>query len=223
MFELPTELVTLVALRARDRRKRRELVGALRTQVEDHPVVGPVAITALIQQQSLMDKLPYDPAKDFAPVSGLAGGTMGTLFGIGAPPYAMYLTRRIDDKTSMRATLSTMVLFSTGIRLIVFTVAGLIGRMPEDDETSDADAPKADAGDDTGAGEYANMAKYAAGEVACNATDVAVHTHGGNGLAQEYGLGMMLLAARLGRIAPVSREMILNYVAMHSLGLPKSY
>ena len=42
-----------------------------------------------------------------------------------------------------------------------------------------------DAGDDMGAGEYANMAKYAAGEVACNATDVAVHTHGGNGLAQD--------------------------------------
>jgi alkylation response protein AidB-like acyl-CoA dehydrogenase len=67
------------------------------------------------------------------------------------------------------------------------------------------------------------MAKYAAGEVACNATDVAVHTHGGNGLAQEYGLGQMLLGARLGRIAPVSREMILNFVAMHTLGLPKSY
>ncbi len=80
-----------------------------------------------------------------------------------------------------------------------------------------------DAGDDFGAGEFANMAKYAAGEVACNATDVAVHTHGGNGLATEYGLGTMLLAARLGRIAPVSREMILNFVAMHSLGLPKSY
>jgi alkylation response protein AidB-like acyl-CoA dehydrogenase len=80
-----------------------------------------------------------------------------------------------------------------------------------------------DAGDDFGAGEFANMAKYAAGELACNATDVAVHTHGGNGLATEYGLGTMLLAARLGRIAPVSREMILNFVAMHSLGLPKSY
>lgn len=80
-----------------------------------------------------------------------------------------------------------------------------------------------DAGDDFGAGEFANMAKYAAGEVACNATDVAVHTHGGNGLSVEYGLGTMLLAARLGRIAPVSREMILNFVAMHSLGLPKSY
>jgi alkylation response protein AidB-like acyl-CoA dehydrogenase len=80
-----------------------------------------------------------------------------------------------------------------------------------------------DAGDDFGAGEYANMAKYASGEVACNALDAAVQTHGGNGLASEYGLGNMLIAARLGRIAPVSREMILNFVAMHSLGLPKSY
>jgi len=80
-----------------------------------------------------------------------------------------------------------------------------------------------DEGDDIGAGEYANMAKYAAGEVACTATDVAVHTHGGNGLTEEYGLANMLLAARLGRIAPVSREMILNFVAMHTLGLPKSY
>jgi alkylation response protein AidB-like acyl-CoA dehydrogenase len=80
-----------------------------------------------------------------------------------------------------------------------------------------------DEGDDFGAGEFANMAKYAAGEVACHATDVAVHTHGGNGLTQEYGLANMLIAARLGRIAPVSREMILNFVAMHSLGLPKSY
>lgn len=80
-----------------------------------------------------------------------------------------------------------------------------------------------DAGEDLRAGEFANMAKYAAAELACNATDVAVHTHGGNGLASEYGLGTILLAARLGRIAPVSREMILNFVAMHSLGLPKSY
>jgi alkylation response protein AidB-like acyl-CoA dehydrogenase len=80
-----------------------------------------------------------------------------------------------------------------------------------------------DAGDDFGAGEYANMAKYAGGEVACNATDVAVQTHGGNGLTVEYGLANQLIAARLGRIAPVSREMILNFVAMHSLGLPKSY
>jgi uncharacterized protein len=62
----------------------------------------------------------------WAPVSGLVGGTMGTLFGIGAPPYAIYLSRRIEDKAPMRATLSTMVLFSTGIRLVVFVIAGLI-------------------------------------------------------------------------------------------------
>lgn len=80
-----------------------------------------------------------------------------------------------------------------------------------------------DSGDDFTAGEYANMAKYAGGEVACNATDAAVHTHGGNGLTVEYGLANLLVAARLGRIAPVSREMILNFVAMHTLGLPKSY
>jgi alkylation response protein AidB-like acyl-CoA dehydrogenase len=80
-----------------------------------------------------------------------------------------------------------------------------------------------DSGDDFGAGEAANMAKYAAAEAAVAAVDQAVHTHGGNGLATEYGLASMLAAARLGRIAPVSREMVLNFVAQNSLGLPRSY
>jgi alkylation response protein AidB-like acyl-CoA dehydrogenase len=80
-----------------------------------------------------------------------------------------------------------------------------------------------DAGDDAGAGEAANMAKYAAAEAACDAADRAVQTHGGNGITQEYGMAGLLVATRAGRIAPVSREMILNFVAMHSLGLPKSY
>jgi uncharacterized membrane protein YfcA len=62
----------------------------------------------------------------WAPIAGLTGGAMGTLFGIGAPPYAIYLSRRLTDKAAMRATLSTMVLFSTGIRLIVFALAGLV-------------------------------------------------------------------------------------------------
>jgi alkylation response protein AidB-like acyl-CoA dehydrogenase len=79
------------------------------------------------------------------------------------------------------------------------------------------------AGDHMGAGEAANMAKYAAGEVVCNAVDRAIQTHGGNGLAEEYGLVQMLAASRLSRIAPVSREMVLNFVAQFSLGLPKSY
>ncbi len=80
-----------------------------------------------------------------------------------------------------------------------------------------------DAGDDRAAGEAANMAKYAAAEAACDAADRAVQAHGGNGITQEYGVAGLLVAARAGRIAPVSREMILNYVGMHSLGLPKSY
>jgi alkylation response protein AidB-like acyl-CoA dehydrogenase len=80
-----------------------------------------------------------------------------------------------------------------------------------------------DEGDDLGAGEAANMAKYAAAEAACDAADRAVQAHGGNGITQEYGVAGLLVAARAGRIAPVSREMILNFVGMHSLGLPKSY
>jgi alkylation response protein AidB-like acyl-CoA dehydrogenase len=80
-----------------------------------------------------------------------------------------------------------------------------------------------DAGDDAAAGEAANMAKYAAAEAACDAVDRAVQTFGGNGVAAEFGLGSMLVATRVGRIAPVSREMVLNFVAQHTLGLPRSY
>ncbi len=80
-----------------------------------------------------------------------------------------------------------------------------------------------DAGDDTGAGEAANMAKYAAAEACVKAVDQAVHTLGGNGLTREFGLASLITAARVSRIAPVSREMILNYVSHQTLGLPKSY
>lgn len=80
-----------------------------------------------------------------------------------------------------------------------------------------------DAGDDMAAGESANMAKYAAAEACVHAVDQAVHTLGGNGLTSEYGLASLLTASRVGRIAPVSREMILNFVSHHTLGLPKSY
>ncbi|MFJ3040912.1 acyl-CoA dehydrogenase family protein [Streptomyces tendae] len=80
-----------------------------------------------------------------------------------------------------------------------------------------------DAGDDVGAGEAANMAKYAAGEACVKAVDQAVHTLGGNGLTREFGLARLITASRVARIAPVSREMILNYVSHQTLGLPKSY
>jgi alkylation response protein AidB-like acyl-CoA dehydrogenase len=79
-----------------------------------------------------------------------------------------------------------------------------------------------DAGD-AAAGESCNMAKYAAAEAGILALDQAIQTHGGNGMATEYGLATLWGPARLMRTAPISREMILNYVAQHSLQLPRSY
>lgn len=78
---------------------------------------------------------------------------------------------------------------------------------------------------DTGqpAGEAANIAKFAASEAALKALDQAIQTHGGNGLAHEYGLSELWFVTRLMRTAPVSREMVLNFVAQTSLGLPRSY
>ena len=73
------------------------------------------------------------------------------------------------------------------------------------------------------AGEAANMAKYAAAEASLAAIDNAIQVHGGNGMSEEYGIVQLWALARTMRIAPVSREMILNFVAQHSLGLPKSY
>lgn len=73
------------------------------------------------------------------------------------------------------------------------------------------------------AAEAANMAKFAAAEASLKALDQAMQVHGGNGLSYEYGLADLWFIARLHKTAPVSREMILNHVAMHSLGLPKSY
>ncbi len=74
-----------------------------------------------------------------------------------------------------------------------------------------------------GAGEAANMAKFAAADSSLVALDQSIQTLGGNGLALEYGLADLWFVARLHKTAPVSREMILNFVAQHSLGLPKSY
>lgn len=79
----------------------------------------------------------------------------------------------------------------------------------------DADLP--------GAAGAASMAKFAAGEAASHALDAAIQTHGGNGMATEYGLATLSGLVRLFRIAPVSTEMVLNHIAQHELGLPKSY
>jgi acyl-CoA dehydrogenase len=72
-------------------------------------------------------------------------------------------------------------------------------------------------------GEQANIAKWLAADVAFFAADRAVQTHGGFGYAKEYDVERYWREARLMKIAPVSQEMILNFVAEHVLGLPRSY
>jgi alkylation response protein AidB-like acyl-CoA dehydrogenase len=73
------------------------------------------------------------------------------------------------------------------------------------------------------AGEAANMAKLAAADASIKCMDVAIEVHGGSGFSREVGLGDLLGMARLFKTVPISREMILNHIAEHSLGLPKSY
>ncbi|MDB5441128.1 MAG: acyl-CoA dehydrogenase [Caulobacteraceae bacterium] len=78
-----------------------------------------------------------------------------------------------------------------------------------------------DAGEDCGA--EANAAKYLAAEAGFHACETAVLTHGGMGYAREYDVERYLREVLITRIAPVSREMILNYLAEKVLGLPRSY
>ena len=78
-----------------------------------------------------------------------------------------------------------------------------------------------DAGAD--AAEAANIAKFAAADSSLRSLDQAMQTHGGNGMALEYGLADLWFVARMLKTAPVSREMVLNFVAQRSLGLPASY
>jgi acyl-CoA dehydrogenase len=78
-----------------------------------------------------------------------------------------------------------------------------------------------DAGQDCGA--EANAAKYLAAEAAFNACQAAIMTHGGMGYAKEYHVERYLREAIITRIAPVSPQMILNFIAEKVLGMPKSY
>jgi len=72
-------------------------------------------------------------------------------------------------------------------------------------------------------GSEANMAKWLAGHAAAQATDRAMQTLGGMGYATDSHVERLWRDARLFRVAPVSEEMVLNYVAQHDLGLPRSY
>ena len=67
------------------------------------------------------------------------------------------------------------------------------------------------------------MAKLLAADAAFTAADRAMQTHGGFGYATEYDVERYWKEARLMRLAPIPQEMVLNYLAEHVLGLPRSY
>ncbi|MEE3849493.1 acyl-CoA dehydrogenase family protein [Gordonia sp. LSe1-13] len=72
-------------------------------------------------------------------------------------------------------------------------------------------------------GREANTAKYLCAEAGFTAADRALQTHGGMGYSEEYNVGRYFREARVMRIAPISQEMILNFLGSHTLGLPRSY
>ncbi|KQW66498.1 acyl-CoA dehydrogenase [Phenylobacterium sp. Root77] len=78
-----------------------------------------------------------------------------------------------------------------------------------------------DAGRECGA--EANAAKYLGGEAGFHACEAAVLAHGGMGYAKEFDVERYFREAMIARIAPISREMVMNYIAERVLGLPKSY
>jgi len=73
------------------------------------------------------------------------------------------------------------------------------------------------------AGMYANMAKLQSSIAATNMTDAAIQFHGGSGMDEDTGMLALWRSARVLKIAPINNEMILNYIAQHTIGLPRSY
>lgn len=62
----------------------------------------------------------------WAAPAGVAGGTMGALFGTGGPVYVMYLSRRLADMTELRATITAVLMVSVATRVVIFAVSGLL-------------------------------------------------------------------------------------------------
>jgi alkylation response protein AidB-like acyl-CoA dehydrogenase len=82
-------------------------------------------------------------------------------------------------------------------------------------------AERFDAGSD--AAEASNMAKFLSADAATRCVDQAIEVHGGSGFTREVALANMYEFVRLFKTVPITRAMILNHIAQHSLGLPKSY
>jgi uncharacterized protein len=65
-------------------------------------------------------------SRRWAAPAGVLGGIIGALFGMGGPPYVMYIAGRIPDPAAQRATISQMVILNVGLRVVAFALAGLL-------------------------------------------------------------------------------------------------
>jgi hypothetical protein len=68
--------------------------------------------------------------RPWAAPAGLVGGVVGALFGMGGPPYVMYITGRVAEAAAQRATISQMVILNVGLRVVAFALAGLLASRP---------------------------------------------------------------------------------------------
>ena len=68
--------------------------------------------------------------RSWAAPAGVVGGVTGALFGMGGPPYVMYITGRVADPAARRATISQMVILNVGLRVVAFALAGLLMSRP---------------------------------------------------------------------------------------------
>ena len=104
---------------------------------------------------------------------------------------------------------------------IQFPIAGAYAQMRAAELMVRQAAALFEAGRNCGA--EANMAKMLAADAAWAAADMCVQTHGGFGFAEEYDVERKFREARLYRVAPISTNLVLSYLAEHVLGLPRSY
>ncbi|WP_370615319.1 acyl-CoA dehydrogenase family protein [Mumia sp. Pv 4-285] len=104
---------------------------------------------------------------------------------------------------------------------IAFPLAEATMRLDAAEAMARIAAEKYDRGEPCG--REANTAKFLCADAGFQAADAALQTHGGFGYAREYHVERYFRESRLMRIAPVSQEMVLNYMSEHVLGLPKSY
>jgi len=131
---------------------------------------------------------------------------------------AKWFIRKASDYAKERVVFGRPIGQNQGIQ---FPIAEAYGAMRAAELMVHRAAEKFEAGEPCG--EEANLAKYLASEASWKAADMCMQTHGGFAFAEEYDVERKFRETRLYRIAPISNNLVLSFVAEHVLGLPRSY